>query len=56
MAKKTANESILREKPGKAPRIKVTGDKRFKSLKSVSIISGDCDMYRLESDHRYDAG
>ena len=39
MAKKTANESILREKPGKAPKIKVTGDKRFKSLKSVSIIS-----------------
>lgn len=39
MAKKTATESILREKPGKAPKIKVSTDERFKSLKSISIIS-----------------
>lgn len=39
MAKKTATESILREKPGKAPKVKVSSDKRFKSLKSISIIS-----------------
>lgn len=39
MAKKTATESILREKPGKAPKVKVNSDKRFKSLKSISIIS-----------------
>ncbi len=39
MAKKTATESILREKPGKSPKFKIKADERFKSLKSISIIS-----------------
>lgn len=37
MAKKTAKESILQERPGKSPKAKVRIDERFKSLKSISI-------------------
>ena len=39
MAKKTANESILREKTVKTAKAKVQSDSRFKSLKSMSILS-----------------
>ncbi|HAU50400.1 MAG TPA: hypothetical protein DCW43_01340 [Clostridiales bacterium] len=39
MAKKTAKESILQEKPVKSPKVKVRLDERFKSLKSISILS-----------------
>ena len=39
MAKKTANESILREKTVKHGKAKVRIDSRFKSLRSVSVIS-----------------
>ena len=39
MARKTAKESILREKPGRSPKVKVRIDERFKSLKSISVVS-----------------
>ena len=39
MAKKTATESILREKTVKQAKVKVRTDSRFKSLRSMSIIS-----------------
>lgn len=39
MAKKTAKESILREKTVKSAKVKVNSDSRFKSLKSMSILS-----------------
>lgn len=39
MAKKTASESILREKSVRTSKVKIEKDQRFKSLKSISIIS-----------------
>ena len=39
MAKKTAAESILREKTIKSSRVKIDSDSRFKSIKSMSILS-----------------
>lgn len=59
MARKTASESILREKPGRASKPTIVPDKRFKSLKSISIISillviGICIVLNLILDRTLD--
>ncbi len=59
MARKTASESILREKTTRSSKAKIVTDQRFKSLKSISIISillviGICVVLNLIIDRTLD--